>query len=129
MTNVLIIGVDPSVVDPSDPAVPPGTTPETIAQGIEAALEDMRQRDWHAVHCAILPDATAEETIANCLKQASWDVVVIGGGVRVPPQYLILFERVIAAVRKGAPHSAIAFNTSPKDSSDAALRWLDVRGQ
>ena len=119
-----MIGVDPSVVDPDDPAVPVGTTPETIARGIDEALGDMSARGWEAAHCAILPDDTAEATIAECLARAPWKVVVIGGGVREPPQYLTLLERVIAAVRKGAPDAAIAFNTTPTDSSEAALRWL-----
>ena len=127
MTAVLMIGVDPSVVDPHDPAVPAGTTPQTIAQGIDEALDDMRARGWEAAHCAIFPDDTAEQTIAECLVRAPWDVVVIGGGVREPPQYLALFERVIAAVRAGAPRAAIAFNTTPTDSSEAALRWLAKR--
>lgn len=129
MTGVLIIGVDPSVVDPDDPATPSDVTPETIAEGIQDALADMRSRGWRAEHCAILPDGSAEETIAACLRRTAWDVVVIGGGVRVPPRFLLLFERVIAAVRNGAPRAAIAFNTSPTDSSAAALRWLDDRGR
>jgi hypothetical protein len=33
---------------------------------------------------------------------------------------------VINAVHKAAPAAAIAFNTRPEDSADAAPRWLDV---
>jgi hypothetical protein len=42
--------------------------------------------------------------------------VVIGGGVRLPPRNLALFEVVINAIRKAAPGAAIAFNTRPDDS-------------
>lgn len=125
MTAVLQIGVDPKTVDPADPAVPPGTTPESIARGIAASLEDMKARGWFAAHCAIMPDASAESAITRCLEQREWDVVVIGAGVRVPPQFLELFERVVNAVRRGAPNAAIAFNTTPVDSGDAAARCLD----
>ena len=56
----------------------------------------------------------------------SYDCVVIGAGVRLPPRGLALFEVVINAVHKAAPSAAIAFNTFPQDSADAAARWLEV---
>ena len=124
MTAVLLVGVDPKFVDPDDPAIPRGTTPESIARGIENSLAEMHGRGWTAAHCAIAPDETAGAAIAKCLTGRPWDVVVIGGGVRVPPQYLELFERVVNAVRRGAPDAAIAFNTSPETTGEAAARWL-----
>jgi hypothetical protein len=51
---------------------------------------------------------------------------VIGGGIRKPPQALELFELMVNLVRRHAPHAAIAFNTSPEDSADAAARALAV---
>jgi hypothetical protein len=36
----------------------------------------------------------------------------------------VTFEAIINAVRKAAPNAAIAFNTRPDDSADAAARWL-----
>jgi hypothetical protein len=50
--------------------------------------------------------------------------VVIGGGIRLPPKSLLLFETLINAVHKAAPNTAIAFNTRPQDTGDAAARWL-----
>jgi len=50
--------------------------------------------------------------------------VVIGGGLRVPPKGLMLFEKVVNAIHKGAPSAAIAFNTEPEDTAAAAGRWL-----
>jgi hypothetical protein len=49
---------------------------------------------------------------------------VIGGGLRLPPKTLLLFEMVINAVHKAAPNAAIAFNTRPEDTAEAAARWL-----
>ena len=40
------------------------------------------------------------------------------------PSYGLLFETLINAVHKAAPGAAIAFNTRPEDSADAAARWL-----
>jgi hypothetical protein len=49
---------------------------------------------------------------------------VIGAGVRLPPKRLAIFEAIINAIHKAAPAAAIAFNTRPEDSADAAARWL-----
>ena len=48
----------------------------------------------------------------------------IGAGVRLPPQGLEVFEVVVNAVHRAAPGAAIAFNTRPEDTADAAARWL-----
>lgn len=36
----------------------------------------------------------------------------------------VLFEALVNAVHKAAPATAIAFNTSPQDTAQAAGRWL-----
>jgi hypothetical protein len=70
------------------------------------------------------PDETAGPTVERQLRSANYDCVVIGGGVRLPPRHLALFEVVINAIRKAAPGTAIAFNTGPHGSTDAAARWV-----
>ena len=124
MTRVLLIGLKPEAVDFSDPELPPGSTLERIAAGITASLADMKARGWEAAFCSILPDDSAEGTIARSLDDP-WDCVVIGGGVRIPSRNLPLFERVVNAVARGAPGTPIAFNTSPGNTADAASRWLE----
>jgi hypothetical protein len=37
---------------------------------------------------------------------------------------LKFFEKLVNLVRQHAPGAAIAFNRSPEDTADAALRWL-----
>ena len=123
MTRVLLIGIKPEAVDLSDPDLPSGTTAEKIAAGIDKALSDMKGRGREAAFCPVLPDDSAEATIAASLAERL-DCIVIGGGIRVPSRSLPLFERVINAVHHDAPGTPIAFNTSPDDSADAAARWL-----
>jgi len=125
MTRVLLVGYDPSTVDFSDPALPPGMTAEKIHAGIAHALRQMRDRGWEADDCLIRPDDTATPIIERKLASATYDCVVIGAGVRLPPKHLVMFEIVLNAVHKGAPGAAIAFNTTPMDSADAAARWLN----
>jgi len=124
MTRVLLLGYDPETVDFSDPALPPGMTIEKVHAGITVALKQFAARGWDADVGMIRPDETAGPTVERQLASRSYDCVVIGAGVRLPPRGLALFEAVINAVHKGAPGVAIAFNTRPDDSAEAAARWL-----
>jgi hypothetical protein len=72
----------------------------------------------------IRPDETAVPTVERQLASANYDCVVIGAGVRLPPRHLVLFEAVVNVVFRAAPAAAVAFNTIPEDSADAAARWL-----
>jgi hypothetical protein len=74
----------------------------------------------------VRPDETAGPQVTGYLRSASYDVIVIviGAGVRLPPSTLWLFEVLVNAIHKAAPSSAIAFNTSPPDTPNAAERWL-----
>lgn len=124
MKRVVLIGFDPTAVDFSDLALPPGMTAEKIDAGIKLALTDFAGRGWHPENCFIKPDETAVPTIERCLAAEVYDCVVIGAGVRVPPNGLMLFEKVVNAIHRAAPQAAIAFNTRPEDSGAAAARWI-----
>ena len=124
MTRVLLLGYDPETVDFSDPALPPGMTAEKVHASIAVAMKQFAERGWEADVALIRPDQTAGPAIAGQLASKNYDCVVIGAGVRLPPRGLALFEAVINAVHKAAPGAAIAFNTRPDDSADAAARWL-----
>jgi hypothetical protein len=124
MLRVLLLGYDPETVDFSDPALPPGMTAEKVHAGIAVAMKQFAEQGWEADLGLIRPDATAGPTVERQLASKSYDCVVIGAGVRLPPRGLALFEAVINAVHKAAPGAAIAFNTRPDDSADAAARWL-----
>jgi len=124
MTRVLFVGYDPETVDFSDPALPPGMTAEKVHVGIAVAMKKFAERGWEADLGFIRPDETAGPTVERHLASKSYDCVVIGAGVRLPPRSLVLFEAVINAVHRAAPGAAIAFNTVPQDSADAAARWL-----
>jgi len=124
MTRVLLLGYDPEYVDFSDPALPPAMTAEKVHAGIAVALKQFAERGWEGDVGLIRPDETAGPATERLLSSKSYDCVVIGGGVRLPPRGLTLFETVINTIRKAAPGAAIAFNTRPDDSADAAARWL-----
>jgi len=128
MMRVLLLGYDPTTVDFSDPALPPGMTVEKVRAGIDVATRQFASRGWEADLGFIRPDETAGPTVERQLASKSYDCVVIGAGVRLPPRLLPIFEVVINAVHRAAPRAAIAFNTRPDDSADAAARWLPPGG-
>ncbi len=129
MTRVLLVGYDPETVDFSDPALPPGMSVEKVRAGIACALEQFAERGWEADVGFIRPDETAGPTVERQLASASYDCVVVGAGVRLPPRRLAVFEAVINAIHKAAPGAVIAFNTRPEDSADAAARGVRVERQ
>ena len=126
MTRVLFVGQKPETVDFSDPALPPGFNAEEINAGITIGAAKIMERGWQADLCMIAPDETAAPMLEKQLASAIYDCVVIGGGLRLPPKSLLLFESVVNAIHKAAPNAAIAFNTKPEDTAEAAARWLKV---
>lgn len=117
---VLVIGFDPYRVPVPDP------------DGVAAALERGRARfgefGMAERSCLIGPDDRIESDIVAALGERPWDCVVVGGGIRKPPEALELFERVVNLVRRHAPQAALAFNSGPGDSADAAARVLGPSG-
>ena len=124
MARILLLGYGPETVDSSDPALPPGMTAEKVHAGIAVAMRQFAERGWEADLGLIRPDETAVPAVVRLLASESYDCVVVGAGVRLPPRGIALFEAVINAIHKAAPGAAIAFNTRPDDSADAAALWL-----
>jgi hypothetical protein len=124
MIRILFVGQKPETVDFSDPSLPPGFNADKINAGIAVAVAKIKERGWQGDTCMITPDNAGRTLLEKTLKSAAYDCVVIGGGLRIPPKGLALFETVVNVVHKMAPNAAIAFNTRPEDTADAAARQL-----
>src|SRR3954462_13083638 len=103
MSRVLLVGYDPETVDFSDPALPPGMTVEKVHAGIAVAQKQFAERGWEGDIGMIRPDESAGAEVERLVSAKSYDCVVIGAGVRLPPKGLALFEVVINSIRKAAP--------------------------
>ncbi|MEV0715542.1 hypothetical protein [Asanoa sp. NPDC050611] len=114
--RVLVIGLDPAMFEEWDPA----PVQAAIARG-EARFADL---GIAADMCLVAVDDAAEKTIVAALTSNDYACVVVGGGIRKHEPYLEFFEKVVNLVRLHAPGAAIAFNSRPDDTPDAALRWL-----
>ena len=117
--RVLVIGLDPY-------RVPGPWDPQPVADGIEAGRARFIEHGVGAQFCLFGLDSNGDDVeavVADSLCAHPWECVVIGGGVRNQPE---LFERVVNLVRRHTPDAAIAFNTTPAETFDAAARWIDI---
>jgi hypothetical protein len=117
---VLVIGLDPY-------RVPGPWDPKPVADGIEVGRARFIEHGVGAEFCLFGLDGSddVEAVVSAALCAQRWECVVIGGGVR---SQLELFERVVNLVRRHAPDAAIAFNTTPADTFEAAARWVETPG-
>ena len=123
--RVLIIGLDPSLIDFSSPefAAFPGLNAEKVLAGITAAEASLKALGYDAEHCLIDFGQTAEAVVTSELQKSQFECILIGAGVRAVPSNFILFEKLINIVHKLAPNSKVCFNTNPSDTLDALQRW------
>jgi hypothetical protein len=124
MTRVLLVGPDPETIDYSDPALPPGLNAEKVRSGLALAADTLTGRGWQLDLCLLPPDATAARVLEQQLAATDYTCVVIGTGLRLPPKNLLLFEMAINIIHKATPKAAIAFNTGPAQTAEAAARWI-----
>jgi hypothetical protein len=122
--RVLIIGETPERVDFSDAAIPPGTTPEKIRRSLEKSLNALRAKGCDARLVYLDDEDSAPARLDEAIAATTFDVIVVGAGLRIVPKQTAMFERVINIVHEKAPQARIAFNTAPDDSAAAAERVL-----
>ncbi len=120
--RVLAIGIEPGSADYS---AFPQLTPELVRGYIETQLLRLRDLGFEVTSCLIDLDVTAEAGVAAALRDERFDCIVIGAGLREPKERLVLFEKVLNLVHRLAPDAAICFNTTPADTAEAVLRWVE----
>ncbi|MEU5780522.1 hypothetical protein [Micromonospora lupini] len=113
---VLVIGLDPVRI--------PGWDPEPVVAAIARGQARFAEHGVEADLCLVAPDDDAETAVVEALTRRDYACVVVGGGIRKHEPLLPLFEKMVNLVRRYAPDAAIAFNSTPDDTADAALRWL-----
>lgn len=119
--RLLLIGLEPTLVDFS---AMPEMNAEKVAKGLAAQLASLRAAGFEAEWCLTDLGETAAVVVRDKLAASTYDLVLIGAGIRAIPTYFLLFEQLINVVHAGAPHAKICFNTQPGDTQAAVLRWL-----
>jgi len=118
--KVLMVGWHPTAVDYSKW---PGLTPEKLEGALNADKNKLSDLG-HDVTLAFLHSAeSAASDVQSILEAHSFDIVMIGAGVRRDDDHFLVFEKLVNVVHEFAPKSRIAFNTGPTDSDAAIERW------
>src|SRR3954462_6923202 len=124
MARVLMIGIDPNEIDFSDPAIPPGMDAEKVRVGIRRGLEELRAAGHDVQQLFIPADPAQIGVLADQLALQPVDCVAVGGGVRLPPRNLLLFETVLNTISSSEPRPVIALLARPEDAAPAVARVL-----
>lgn len=117
--RVLVIGLDPY-------RVPGPWNPEPAARAIEAGLAKFAEHGVGVASCLIGLDGSdgIGMVVANALRAHPWECVTVGGGLRHSDDQVELLEQIVNLIRRHAPDAAIAFNSSPDTTYEAAARWI-----
>lgn len=117
--RVLVIGLDPY-------RVPGPWDPRPAVEGIEAGLAKFAEHGVGVATCLFGLDGSddVDAVVEEALRSGRWECVTIGGGLRHSDDEVELLERVVNLVRRHAPDAAIAFNSSPATTYEAAARWI-----
>jgi hypothetical protein len=122
--SVLIIGEDPSLIDFDAPSAPKGMSAEKVMAGLNGSVHRLKAAGHGAELLLTTDDGPVDDQVAWALARTSYDVIVVGAGLRTLPPMAEKFERVMNALHEMAPRAKFAFNSQPDDSDAAALRWL-----
>ena len=92
MIKVVSIELHPDVVDYS---MYPGLTVEKLWAGLRGQETALLALGFEYSVCLVDLGETAEANVRSLLASGSFDVVLIGAGIRLPSQYLFLFDHFL----------------------------------
>ena len=119
--KVLMVGWHPTMVDYSKY---PGLKAEKLGGALRVDERKLIDQGYDASIGFIFSGETATDQLADTLKAATFDIVMIGAGVRKDDEHFLVFEKLVNVVHELAPQARIAFNTGPTDSNAAINRWI-----
>ena len=122
--RVLVIGLDPTLIDFSQPGYAPGMDAMKVLAGLNSSADELTSSGYNVEMCLTDFGETAETVLQSVLKKKDFDCILIGAGVRMNPSNLLLFEKLINVVHEHAPQAKLCFNTMPSDTAAAVKRWL-----
>lgn len=122
--RVLVVGLDPTLIDFSQPGYPPGMNAAKVFAGIKSSEDELTRLGYSVQTCMTDFGETAEAVVKTQLQQQQFDCVLIGAGVRTVPSNFLLFEKLVNVVHEHAPRAKLCFNQLPSDIGEAVKRWL-----
>ena len=122
--SVLVIGLDPQLIDFSQPGYMPGMDATKVMAGLKVSEDELTRLGYRVQTCLTDFGETAAAVVRSQLEQNRFDCILIGAGVRSNPSNFLLFEKLINVVHEHAPQAKLCFNTMPSDTAAAVKRWL-----
>lgn len=122
--RVLLVGLDPDIVDYTKSPVP-DLTAAKVRAAVEADSAKLETLGYSVKALYVDDGKTAETTLTDELTTNRYDCIMIGAGLRVVPPYFLLFEKLINVVHRYAPApTKLCFNSNPTDTAEAVKRWV-----
>jgi hypothetical protein len=129
-TRVLIVGLEPSLIDfSSPPYAASGLDAAAVRAGLIADQARLDALGYDAELCLTDFGETAETVLRERLAKKSFDGVLIGAGIRLFAENTPLFERLVNLVHTDAPQARFCFNAKPTDTAAAVQRCLPAARQ
>jgi DNA-binding LacI/PurR family transcriptional regulator len=122
--SVLVVGLDPTLIDFSQAGYPPGMSAAKVFAGMKSSEDELTRLGYSVQTCLTDFGETAEAVVQRRLEEKRVDCVMIGAGVRANPSNFILFEKLINVVHEHAPQARLCFNQLPSDIAEAVKRWV-----
>ena len=122
--SVLVIGLDPTLIDFSQPGYAPGMDATRVLAALKSSEDELTRLGYDVQTCLTDFGETAEEVVQSQLQGGRFDCVMIGAGVRLNPNNFILFEKLINVAHEHAPQAKMCFNRLPSDIGEAVQRWV-----
>ena len=83
--SVLVIGLDPTLIDFSQPGYGEGMDATKVFAGLKSSADELTRLGYSVDMCLTDFGDTAEAVVQRALQQQRFDCVLIGAGVRANP--------------------------------------------
>lgn len=125
--SILIIGADPDdvgIISNPYQAEHESLIPSNVHKEIQAEKKAIEDSGFLAEMFLVTRQKDSVKAISFSLQNKSYDLILIGAGVRVIPDYLSTFEEVINTVHRQAPRSETLFSTAYNTLYEALQRKM-----
>ena len=99
--RVLLVGLDPDIVDYTQSPVP-GLTAAKVRAAVEADSAKLEALGYSVKSLYVDDGKTAEAVLTDALTTIRYDCIMVGAGLRVVPPYFLLSEKLINVVHPEA---------------------------
>ena len=123
--SVLVIGLDPTLIDFSQPEyAATGMDVAKVLAGLKSSEDELTHLGYSVQMCLTDFGETAVSVVQSHLQQKRFGCILIAAGIRTIPSNFMLFEKLINVAHENAPQAKLCFNTKPGDTAKAVQRWI-----